>query len=39
MYENKRAECCAKLKDLIQDKDISECSLLINKIKDTGTVN
>ena len=34
MYENKRAECYAKLKNLIHDKDISECSLLINKIKE-----
>ena len=34
MYHNKRVECYAKLKNLIQDQDISECSLHINKIKE-----
>ena len=34
MYENKTAECYTKLKHLIQDQDISECSLLISKIKE-----
>ena len=34
MYENKRAECYTQLKNLIQGQDISECSLLINKIKE-----
>ena len=33
MYKNKRSECNAKLKNLIQDHDISEYTLLINKIK------
>ena len=33
MYDNKRSECYAKFKNLMQDKDISECFLLINKIK------
>ena len=34
MYENKRSDCYAKPKNLMQDKDISVCSLLINKIKE-----
>ena len=34
MYQNKRAECYAKLKNLIQDENISKYSLLIDKIKE-----
>ena len=35
VYEIKRSECYIKLKNLIWDRDISHCMLLINKIKDT----
>ena len=34
MYKNRRAECYSKLKTLTQDQDISECILLINKVKE-----
>ena len=34
MYELKRTECYAKLKNLIQERDISQCSLFINIIKE-----
>ena len=32
MHENEKAECHTKLENITQDQDISECSLLINKI-------
>ena len=34
MYEMKRLECYSQLRNLIQDRDISQCSLLINNIKE-----
>ena len=34
MYELRRLECYTKLKNLVQDGDLSECSLPINKIKE-----
>ena len=34
MYELKRQECFSQPRNLIQDNDLSQCSLLINKIKE-----
>ena len=34
MYENKWFECYVKLRNIIQDSDIWECSFLINVIKE-----